>query len=150
MGEKIRFVQDNESFSSNVGTVRGLHFQVGSHAQGKLVRVTSGKLLDVCVDIRISSPTFAKYIVMELDAQTGRQLWVPPGFAHGFCTLEPNTIISYKVTDFYNAEHDRSLRWDDPEINISWPIEADPATLSNKDAAAETLEELRAKGDLFG
>ena len=149
MGLDVEFVQDNESLSVNVGTVRGLHFQLEPHSQGKLVRVIAGKLLDVCVDIRRSSETFGKHIKVELDASIGKQLWVPPGFAHGFCTLEPNTVISYKVTDFYNAEADRSLKWNDSELGIDWPDCVDPNSLSSKDINALDLSSLEKKEELF-
>ena len=149
VGQSVKFVQDNESLSVAVGTVRGLHFQTPMYAQGKLVRVTSGKLLDVCVDIRLESKTYGEHLTIELDSTAGRQLWVPPGFAHGFCTLEPNTTISYKVTDFYNPLADRSALWNDPEIAVAWPDLADPSQLSNKDKLAPTLSELKDVGDLF-
>ena len=128
-----RFVQDNESLSAKAGTVRGLHFQTAPHAQGKLVRCTAGALFDVAVDIRHGSPTFGQWVSETLTPDNGRQLWVPPGFAHGFCSLEPNTVICYKVTDYYSAECDKGLRWDDPAIGIAWPDVADPHTLSPKD-----------------
>lgn len=143
------FVQDNESLSTTVGTVRGLHFQLDPHAQGKLVRVAVGAVIDVIVDIRVSSPTFGDHAKIQLDAQSGRQVWVPPGFAHGFCSLTPDMLMIYKVTDFYDAVADRSIRWDDPEIGIEWPHEVDPETLSAKDANASTMALLGAKGELF-
>jgi len=149
VGQSVKFVQDNESLSVAAGTVRGLHYQTTMYAQGKLVRVTSGKLLDVCVDIRTSSKTFGNHITIELDASEGKQLWVPPGFAHGFCTLEPNTTISYKVTDFYNSDADRSIKWNDPDLGIQWPSIADESQLSAKDASASLLSQLREAGDLF-
>lgn len=128
-----RFVQDNESRSAKAGTIRGLHFQSGPHAQGKLVRCTAGALFDVAVDIRTGSPTFGQWIGETLTPENGKQLWVPPGFAHGFCSLKPDTVICYKVTDYYSAECDKGLAWDDPDIGITWPDAADADTLSGKD-----------------
>jgi len=139
------FVQDNESMSARAGTVRGLHFQSEPHAQGKLVRCTAGALFDVAVDIRSGSPTYSQWIGETLTPDNGKQLWVPPGFAHGFCTFEPNTVISYKVTGgYYNAECDKGLSWDDPEIGITWPDAADPETLSPKDRKQPLLADLPA------
>lgn len=138
----IRFVQDNQSFSAEVGTVRGLHFQLLPKAQGKLVSCTAGRLLDVAVDIRQGSPTYGQYVSAELTAENGEQLWVPAGFAHGFCTLVPDTIISYKVTDYYSPEHDRGLLWNDPAIGIDWPVSGDTAILSDKDRRQPVLDEL--------
>lgn len=133
------FVQDNESLSARQGTVRGLHFQTAPHAQGKLVRCTAGALFDVAVDIRHGSPTFGQWIGDTLTPANGKQLWVPPGFAHGFCSLEPDTVISYKVTDYYSAECDKGLRWDDPDIGIEWPDIANQDTLSPKDRGQPSL-----------
>jgi len=142
----IRFVQDNQSFSALPGTVRGLHFQLEPRAQGKLVRCSAGALLDVAVDIRVGSPTYGKHVAVELSAENGKQLWVPTGFAHGFCTLIPNTEISYKVTDYYSAENDRGLQWDDPELEIAWPVKPEDACLSLKDRQQPKLSEL---GEVF-
>ena len=139
---ELAFLQENESLSVNEGTVRGLHFQISPHAQGKLVRCTAGSLFDVAVDIRHGSPTFGKWVSETLTPENGKQLWIPPGFAHGFCTLAPNTVISYKVTDYYSAECDKGLRWDDPAIGIVWPELADPDTLSPKDRKQPSLAEL--------
>lgn len=138
----VTFVQDNESLSARVGTVRGLHFQTQPAAQGKLVRCTAGALFDVAVDIRHGSPTFGRWIAQELSAENGKQLWIPAGFAHGFCTLQPNTVINYKVTAYYSAENDKGLAWDDPAIGIEWPALADPETLSAKDRAQPRLADL--------
>jgi dTDP-4-dehydrorhamnose 3,5-epimerase len=140
------FVQDNQSLSAEVGTMRGLHFQLEPKAQGKLVRCIAGALLDVAVDIRSGSPTFGKHVAVELTPENAKQLWVPPGFAHGFCTLAPNTEISYKVTNYYSAEHDRGLLWNDPALGIDWPVEAGKAILSDKDTRQPRLAEL---GDAF-
>jgi dTDP-4-dehydrorhamnose 3,5-epimerase len=138
------FVQDNRSLSAEVGTIRGLHFQLEPRAQGKLVSCIAGALLDVAVDIRTGSPTYGKHVAVELTPENGRQLWVPPGFAHGFCTLKPDTMISYKVTDYYSAEHDRGLLWNDPAIGIDWPVSADKAHLSAKDQNQPALADLDA------
>ncbi|HBF31192.1 dTDP-4-dehydrorhamnose 3,5-epimerase [Rhizobium sp.] len=139
---RVHFVQDNRSFSAEVGTVRGLHFQLQPRAQGKLVSCAAGALLDIAVDIRQGSPTYGQYVSAELTAENGEQLWVPVGFAHGFCTLLPDTIISYKVTDYYSPEHDRGLLWNDPEIGIDWPVGWDNAILSDKDRHQPTLSGL--------
>jgi dTDP-4-dehydrorhamnose 3,5-epimerase len=136
------FVQDNESFSAKAGTVRGLHFQSEPHTQGKLVRCTAGALFDVAVDIRRRSPTYGKWVSETLTPENGKQLWVPPGFAHGFCSLEPNTVICYKVTDYYSAACDKGMAWDDPAIGITWPDVADVETLSAKDRKQPLLAEL--------
>ncbi len=149
VGRDVRFVQDNESLSQLAGTVRGLHFQVAPSGQGKLVRVVAGRLLDVVVDIRAGSATFGEHLTIELDAVGGLQLWVPEGFAHGFCTLEPGTVLNYKVTDFYSAEHDRSISWCDPELGIAWPVGAGEAVVSDKDAVAPSLAELKEQGSVF-
>jgi dTDP-4-dehydrorhamnose 3,5-epimerase len=138
------FVQDNQSLSAEVGTVRGLHYQLNPRAQGKLVRCIAGAILDVAVDIRTGSPTYGQHVKAELTAENGHQLWVPPGFAHGFCTLEPNSIISYKVTDYYSPEHDRGLLWNDPALGIEWPVDAQAAVLSAKDKVQPRLADLAA------
>jgi dTDP-4-dehydrorhamnose 3,5-epimerase len=142
-GEHI-FVQDNESLSAKSGTVRGLHFQSDPYAQGKLVRCTAGALFDVAVDIRKGSPTYGQWIGETLTPANGKQLWIPVGFAHGFCTLEPDTVIAYKVTAYYNAECDKGMAWDDAAIGIEWPPLADPETLSGKDRKQPLLAELPA------
>lgn len=136
------FVQDNESRSARAGTVRGLHFQSDPHTQGKLVRCTAGALFDVAVDIRAGSPTYGQWVGETLTPQNGKQLWIPPGFAHGFCSLEPDTIICYKVTGYYSAECDKGLAWDDPAIGIAWPDIADPGILSAKDRQQPCLADL--------
>lgn len=138
------FVQDNESLSARIGTVRGLHFQSEPHAQGKLVRCTAGALFDVAVDIRQSSPTYGQWVGETLTPENGKQLWVPPGFAHGFCSLEPNTVICYKVTGYYSAECDKGLAWDDPEIGVTWPDITNLETLSAKDREQPLLADLPA------
>lgn len=136
------FVQDNESLSAKAGTIRGLHFQSAPHCQGKLVRCTAGALFDVAVDIRRGSPTYGEWVGETLTPANGKQLWVPPGFAHGFCSLEPDTVISYKVTDYYSAACDKGLAWDDAEIGIRWPDVAEPDTLSAKDRVQPHLSDL--------
>lgn len=138
------FVQDNRSLSAEVGTIRGLHFQLEPRAQGKLVSCIAGALIDVAVDIRTGSPTYGKHIAVELTPENGKQLWVPPGFAHGFCTLKPDTMISYKVTDYYSAEQDRGLLWNDPALAIDWPVSVDKAHLSEKDLKQPKLADLKA------
>jgi dTDP-4-dehydrorhamnose 3,5-epimerase len=136
------WVQENQSFSAAKGTVRGLHFQLAPFAQAKLVRVLQGSILDVVVDIRRSSPTFGRHVAVRLDAETGAQLFVPEGYAHGFCTLEPDTMLSYKVSAYYSAAHDRGLRWDDPALAIDWPVVAENAIVSDKDKSAPALSHL--------
>lgn len=138
------FVQDNQSLSVEVGTVRGLHFQLNPKAQGKLVRCIAGAVLDVAVDIRRGSPTWGRHVKVELTADDGCQLWVPPGFAHGFCTLLPDSVVAYKVTEYYSPEHDRGLRWNDPALAIDWPVSASDAVLSAKDEQQPLLAELDA------
>lgn len=132
------FVQDNHSMSETTGTLRGLHFQAPPRAQGKLVRCGRGALHDVAVDIRKGSPTYGDWVGVDLSFENGRQLWVPPGFAHGFVTLQPATEICYKCTDYYAPEADGALRWD--SCGIDWPLTGDPL-LSAKDAAAPALAE---------
>ena len=130
LGMDIKFVQDNESFSS-AGVVRGLHFQNPPFAQGKLVRVIHGSALDVVVDIRKKSETYGMHYSVELSSTNKRMLWIPPGFAHGFLSKENDTIFSYKCTDFYNPESEASILWNDPDLNINW--EVDDPIVSNKD-----------------
>ncbi|MCJ9429765.1 dTDP-4-dehydrorhamnose 3,5-epimerase [Kordiimonas marina] len=129
------FVQDNHSLSRDPGVVRGLHYQKPPFAQGKLVRVISGAVLDAAVDIRKGSPTYGQHVAVELTAENWKQLWVPAGFAHAFCTLVPDTAFFYKVTNYYSPEHDAGLAFDDPDIGIDWPFTAETATLSAKDKA---------------
>ena len=136
------FVQDNESLSARQGTIRGLHFQTEPHAQGKLVRCTAGAVFDVAVDIRHGSPTFGKWVAETLTPDNGKQLWIPPGFAHGFCSLLPNTVVAYKVTAYYNAACDKGLSWNDPAIGIEWPDVAAEETLSPKDREQPMLGDL--------
>jgi dTDP-4-dehydrorhamnose 3,5-epimerase len=137
------FLQDNHSFSATVGTLRGLHFQAPPFAQDKLVRVARGRILDVAVDIRRSSPTFGKFVAVELSAENWRQLLVPIGFAHGFVTLVPDAEVLYKTTAVYSQAHDRGLAWDDPDIAIDWPVPAGGPTLSDKDRRWPRLKHAR-------
>ena len=144
------FVQDNHSRSSR-GVLRGLHYQLPPHPQGKLVRCVLGEIFDVAVDIRRSSPSFGQWVGARLSAENHQQLWVPPGFAHGFLTLSEHAEVLYKTTDFWSRECERAIRWDDPALAIAWPLEALAGALpqlSEKDAAAPLLAEL-ANGDLF-
>lgn len=134
-----QFVQDNHSFSAQVGTVRGLHFQAPPHAQAKLVRCGRGKLLDVAVDIRKGSPTYGQWFAAELSFENGRQLFIPAGFAHGFATRAPDTEIVYKCSDYYAPKTEGALRFDDPEIGIDWGLDGLAPILSEKDAAAGFL-----------
>ncbi len=142
-GITITWVQDNEALSVASGTLRGLHFQVDPHAQDKLVRAVRGRILDVAVDLRTNSTTFGRHVAVELTEQLGNQLLVPRGFAHGYCTLEPNTVIGYKVSDFYSPDCDRALRWDDPALGIEWPVAQADAVLSDKDRRAPLLGKIQ-------
>lgn len=136
-GLDVTFVQDNHSKSTQ-GVLRGLHYQI-QHPQGKLVRVTQGAVFDVAVDLRRSSPNFGKWVGVELSAENKRQMWIPPGFAHGFMVTSESAEFLYKTTDYWHPEHERSLLWNDPAIGINWPINTTPI-LANKDAAATPLE----------
>lgn len=136
------FVQDNHSFSARRGTVRGLHFQSPPAAQHKLIRVIRGSVLDVAVDLRRSSSTFGKAVAIELSADNRLQLYIPIGFAHGFCTLEDRTEVIYKVSAFYAPESDYGLAWDDPALSIDWPVRCEAATLSKKDRQHPRLADL--------
>jgi dTDP-4-dehydrorhamnose 3,5-epimerase len=134
----VEFVQDNHSRSAK-GVLRGLHYQI-QHAQGKLVRVVSGEVYDVAVDIRRSSPNFGKWVGVLLSAENQRQMWVPPGFAHGFVVMSESADFLYKTTDYWFAEHERSIAWNDPAIGIDWPIEGEPLVAA-KDALGKRLSE---------
>jgi dTDP-4-dehydrorhamnose 3,5-epimerase len=138
----VSFVQDNQSMSLKRGTLRGLHFQKPPCAQGKLVRVVRGSICDVAVDIRIGSPTYRRHVAVVLAAADGQQLWVPPGFLHGFCTLEDETEVIYKVTSYYSPGHDAGVLWSDPDLAIKWPIEPDAVVLSDKDQSLPLLRDL--------
>ena len=137
-----RFVQDNESKSS-YGVVRGLHCQLGEHSQAKLVRVISGTVLDVAVDVRKNSPTFGKYVAVELSDKNKRQLFIPRDFLHGFSVLSKTAVFAYKVDNFYNKESEFGIRYDSPEINIDWRVPAEKIITSEKDRLAHTLADLR-------
>jgi dTDP-4-dehydrorhamnose 3,5-epimerase len=134
IGIDAEFVQDNQSLSTRRGTVRGLHFQLPPHPQAKLVHVLKGSAFDVAIDLRRGSPTFAQWCGATLTAAQGNQLFIPRGFAHGFCTLEPDTEVAYKVDEYYAAECEVGLIWNDPDLGISWPVAAYEAVLSDKDA----------------
>ena len=138
----VGFVQDNHSKSVRAGTIRGLHFQKPPQAQGKLVRVIHGAILDVAVDIRRGSPGWGKSVAVELSAAESAQLWVPAGFLHGFCTLEDDTEVVYKVTAYYSADHDAGVLWDDPDLALTWPVGAGAAILSEKDRSLPRLRDL--------
>ncbi|MBA4226637.1 MAG: dTDP-4-dehydrorhamnose 3,5-epimerase [Hyphomonas sp.] len=138
------FIQDNHSLSRDAGVIRGLHFQIAPSPQAKLVRCTRGAIYDVAVDIRRGSPTYGKYAAAILSAENGCQLYIPVGFAHGLCTLEPDTEVQYKVTGYYDPACDKGLAWDDPEIAIDWPLGANSPILSAKDQAQPRLKDLPA------
>ncbi len=138
------FVQDNHSLSAVAGTVRGLHFQLPPRAQAKLVRVLRGAILDVAVDIRRASPSYGQHVAVELSAENALQLYVPVGFAHGFCTLQPDTEVAYKVTDTYAPDCDRGIAWNDPDLALPWPFDAAAVQLSDKDRRAPRLRDLPA------
>lgn len=142
VGVDVEFVQDNHSLSRDVGTLRGLHFQRPPTAQGKLVRVVAGSVLDVAVDLRHGSATFGRHVAVELTAEGGEQLWIPTGFAHAFCTLRPDTEFVYKVTDYYSPADDGGVIWNDPDLAIQWPLPADRLILSDKDRKLPRLADL--------
>jgi dTDP-4-dehydrorhamnose 3,5-epimerase len=146
----VDFVQDNQSLSVRRGTIRGIHFQAHPFAQGKLVRCLAGKVMDVAVDLRHDSPSYGRWVAVTLTPQINTQLWVPVGFGHAFCTLEPNSVISYRVTNYYSPQHDHGVAWDDPEIGIDWPASADPETLSAKDRTQPSLAQLPSHFSLKG
>lgn len=143
VGYPVRFVQDNHSRSAR-GVLRGLHYQLPPHAQGKLVRVTSGRVFDVAVDMRKDSPRFGKWAGVELSADNHRQLWIPPGFAHGFLVLSDSADFLYKTTDYYAPDCEGSVAWNDPTVGVAWPLEDGlTPSVSAKDAAAGTLASAR-------
>jgi dTDP-4-dehydrorhamnose 3,5-epimerase len=141
-GIDAAFVQDNHSLSGPAGVLRGLHFQTGASAQGKLVRAARGAVLDVAVDIRHGSPTFGRHVAVELSAENWRQLWVPAGMAHGFVTLVPETEVIYKVTSYYDPAADKGLAFDDPDLGIDWRFPASDLVLSDKDRRHPRLRDL--------
>jgi dTDP-4-dehydrorhamnose 3,5-epimerase len=138
------FIQDNESLSLKAGTVRGLHFQSPPHAQAKLVRCVHGAVLDVAVDIRRASPSYGQHVTTRLSAASGEIVFVPEGFAHGFCTLEPETVVQYKVTRPYAPGSDKGLAWDDKQLAIAWPVGPAQAILSDRDKVHPKLADLPA------
>jgi dTDP-4-dehydrorhamnose 3,5-epimerase len=144
IGVSCEFIQDNHSLSRETGTLRGLHFQIAPFAQAKLVRVVHGSVYDVALDIRRTSPTYGRFFAATLSAGNGRQLFVPAGFAHGFCTLEPDTEVFYKVDASFSREHERGVRWNDPLPGIAWPVPDSEAVLNARDRLLPTLDELRA------
>ena len=141
-GVHLEFVQDNQSMSASVGVLRGLHFQTPPMAQAKLIRVIAGSIIDVAVDIRQGSPTYGKHVAYVLSAAEGNQLLVPEGFAHGFCTLEPNTTVIYKVNRYYSPENDCGLLWNDPALGIDWRLDGREPVLSDKDKKHPALADL--------
>jgi dTDP-4-dehydrorhamnose 3,5-epimerase len=141
-GIAVSFIQDNQSLSRVTGTIRGLHFQSPPFAQAKLVRVLVGEILDVAVDLRKDSPTFGHHVAVELSAENGRQLLVPEGFAHGFITRAPDTVVFYKVSAPYAPGHEGGIRWDDPQIKIDWGLNNVEPSLSEKDRQLPTLAQL--------
>ena len=143
-GLDLSFCQDNHSLSEKAGTLRGLHFQINPYAQGKLLRVTRGAIYDVAVDIRAGSPTFGEWVGYEISAKLWNQIFIPVGFAHGFCTLEDNTEVMYKVTAPYSPENERGLAWNDDELAIDWPIDNNAPILSEKDTCYPELRNLPA------
>jgi dTDP-4-dehydrorhamnose 3,5-epimerase len=144
VGITADFVQDNHSLSVEQGVVRGLHFQLPPFVQHKLVRVIRGAIFDVAVDIRCGSPTYGAHVAAVLTSDEWNQLYIPGGFAHGFCTLEPNTEVEYKVSAYYAPRHDRGLRWDDPDLAIDWPVALERVILSDKDRRHPALAQLPA------
>lgn len=143
VGHDVRFVQDNHSRSTK-GVLRGMHFQTAPHAQGKLVRVTQGAVFDVALDIRRDSPTYGTWVGVDLTGDNHKQLWIPPGLAHGFMVTSDVADFLYKTTDYYAPHAERCVRWDDPDLGISWPNLGAPPILSAKDAAAKPLKDIDA------
>jgi len=141
-GLDVDFVQDNQSLSHRTGTIRGLHFQAPPHEQAKLVRAARGSILDVAVDMRKGSRTYGRWVAAELSEENGHQLFVPRGFAHGFCTRSPDTLVCYKVDGFYDRESEGGIRFDDPDLAIDWGIARSDAVLSDRDRVLPTLAEL--------
>ena len=149
-GITVDFVQDNHSMSVPAGTIRGIHFQLPPHAQAKLVRCPRGRIVDVVVDLRRGSPTYGRHVAAELSGENGLQIFVPIGFGHGFITLEPNSEVIYKVSDFYAPDHERGIRWNDPDIAIDWPLAGEPPTLSGKDQSLPGLNAFASPFDYDG
>lgn len=140
-GIDCTFVQDNQSLSTQRGTIRGLHFQSAPHTQAKLVRVLQGAVYDVAVDLRRGSPTYGRWCATTLSAEEGQQIFVPAGFAHAFCTLAPDTVVAYKVDGYYARDCEGGLRWDDPDLAIDWPVAAADVHVSDKDASLPYLRD---------
>jgi dTDP-4-dehydrorhamnose 3,5-epimerase len=138
------FIQDNHAVSTGVGVLRGLHCQIGPNAQGKLLRCVRGAIYDVAVDVRLGSPTFGKYVGVEISAESWTQIWIPIGFLHAYCTLTEETEVIYKVTAAYDKVAERGVIWDDPDIGIDWPLAADAVILSDKDKVLPRLRDLPA------
>ncbi len=145
VGYPVTFVQDNHSKSSK-GVLRGLHYQFSPHAQGKLVRCVAGEVFDVAVDIRKSSSTFGQWVGVHISAENKRQLWIPEGFAHGFVTLSESADFLYKTTDYYHRESEGSIFWNDPDINIEWPVPVEGVFLSEKDKTSQSFSEYKRFG----
>jgi dTDP-4-dehydrorhamnose 3,5-epimerase len=141
-GISTEFVQDNVSVSTAAGTVRGLHFQTPPFAQVKIVYAAQGSIFDVVVDVRRGAPTYGRHVGVTLSAAEGNQIYVPEGFAHGLCTLEPDTQVVYKVSSFYAPEHEAGIRWDDPALAIAWPVRSDEAVVVERDARLPLLADL--------
>jgi dTDP-4-dehydrorhamnose 3,5-epimerase len=141
-GVQESFVQDNMSLSTKVGTIRGLHFQTPPNSQAKLVRVGNGRILDVALDLRLASTSYGRHVTVELSADNALQMYIPRGFAHGFCTLEPDTEVVYKVSSFFAPRAEKGVLWSDPDLGIDWPVAAEDATLSEKDMALPLLKDL--------
>jgi dTDP-4-dehydrorhamnose 3,5-epimerase len=145
-GIVAEFVQDNHALNRRRGTVRGLHYQVPPYAQGKLLRVARGAVFDVAVDVRRGSPRFGRHVAVRLSSENWHQLWLPPGFAHGYCTLEADTEVQYKATDYYSPRHERGIAWDDPALAIDWPFDRAAMLVSERD---RLLPRLAGQPDLF-
>jgi len=139
IGQDITFVQDNESYSQSVGTIRGLHYQTLPHAQGKLVGCSQGSITDVAVDIRKGSPSFGQHICVELNAENGHQLWLPAGFLHGFITREDHAVVQYKCTDYYDLQCNAAIFWEDKTLGIDWNLKGIAPTISDKDLGAPSF-----------
>src|SRR5437879_4104377 len=135
------FVQDNQSSSDRIGTVRGLHFQRPPFTQAKLIRVLNGAILDIAVDLRRSSPHFGKHIAIQLDSESGEQVFIPKGFAHGFCTLQPKTVVLYKADQVYAPSHDGGVYWADPALAIKWPVTPSETQISTTDQSLPALSQ---------
>lgn len=142
-GIDVTFIQDNHSFSQSIGTLRGLHYQKPAFAQAKIIRVLSGRILDVVVDIRKSSPTFGQHVSVELSDKNWTQMFVPIGFAHGFITLEPDCEIAYKMSNYYAADHEEGISWNDPDLAINWGIPVQDIQLSPKDRELPLLKNIK-------